>query len=983
MDAERWKLVETLYHRMASQPVEQWQQAFDEACSGDPELREELKSLLDAREDAGDFLSDETRGEVLGLVAALAAPSVGDTLGPYRILAEAGAGAMGRVYRALDTRLQREVALKILPPDWIHDEDRVARFRLEAIAASALNHPNILTIHDIGQAGEISFIASEWIEGVTLRERMSQRHPTLEETLDIAMQCARALGAAHRAGIVHRDIKPENIMIRPDGLVKVVDFGLARSGSELTGHQHLAGVTQSGIIGTPRYMSPEQARGEKLDARTDIFSLGAVLYEMTHRQPAFPGDTTAEVFASLLNSDAVVGSGAGLDAIVQKALQKDRENRYATIDELADDLSKLCEAPRPKVFRRVAYVVVAAILAAVAALYVLWPKLPPLSDKDRILLADFVNQTGDQVFDLTLKQGLAVQLDQSPLLDILSEESLQETLRLMRQPLDKPITATIAREVCQRQGLKAFVTGAIAPIGSHYVITLTAVDSQSGSTLARAQAEAAAKEQVLRALSRAASELREQLGESAPSLRKFDALPDVTTSSIEALRVYSLGRREAVKGNNLEAIRFLRRAIELDPNFAAAYRSLASAYVNAREPGLASEFAAKAYDLREHASERERLTIIDEYYGRVTGELDRRIETLRLYQNTYPRDPAPYNNLAVAYNALGRFDEAIQQSRVAIRFEPPAGNRWTVLGNSLMGLGRFDEAGEAFQQAIAKGRVSPSPHQGLFRVAFVKGDEPGMRREVQWADQGSAQNNALDWQSAAAAFHGQYSRSQQFTRRISESVAGSDAAGAAAGMIAQSAVRAAALGRCVDAKGNGRRALSLARDPLSLTRSALALAWCGQSGESTALIDELIRQYPLNTVVNRIWVPVIRAASALQRGDDESVEDGLRSVIPYEAAAEFWPLYLRGQAWLHLKKPVEAEAEFHKILDHRGQDPISPLYPLAKLGLARAAALRSDVALSQKLYGEFMADWKDADRDLPALVESLRAVSGQKAGFSN
>src|ERR1041385_7483527 len=313
MDAERWKLVETLYYRIASQPVEQRQQAFDDACSGDPELRDELESLFDAREDAGNFLSDETRGDVLGLAAAPAAPSVGDTLGPYRILAEAGAGAMGRVYRALDTRLQREIALKILPPDWIHDEDRVARFRLEAIAASALNHPNILTIYDIGQAGEISFIASEWIEGVTLRERMSRQRPAaLDETVDIAVQCARGLGAAHRAGILHRDIKPENIMIRPDGLVKVVDFGLARSGA----HQHSAGLTQSNIIGTPRYMSPEQARGETLDARTDIFSLGAVLYEMTHGQPAFPGDTPAEVFMNLLKLDAVIGSGNRLDAIL-------------------------------------------------------------------------------------------------------------------------------------------------------------------------------------------------------------------------------------------------------------------------------------------------------------------------------------------------------------------------------------------------------------------------------------------------------------------------------------------------------------------------------------------------------------------------------------------------------------------------------------------------------------------------------------------
>jgi len=981
MHPERWKLVEELYDRLVSQPEEQRRQALEEACSGDPELRSELESLLDAREDAGAFLSDEMRGEILALEPAPPAPAVGDTLGPYRILAEAGAGAMGRVYRAMDTRLEREVALKILPPDWNHDEDRVARFRVEAIAASALNHPNILTIHDIGREAEISFIASEWIAGMTLRERISQGALPLRETLDIAIQCAAALGAAHRAGIVHRDIKPENIMIRPDGLVKVLDFGLARTTH--SSHTRRPVATESGAItGTPRYMSPEQARGENLDSRTDIFSLGAVLYEMTHGSPAFPGVTIAEVFANLLKSDAAVDSGTGFDAILQKALQKDRETRYGSIDELEKDLRKfeLRRGLRPKVSWGIAAVVLALLLAAAATLYVFSHKPPLLSDRDTILLADFVNQTGDPVFDLTLEQGLAVQLEQSPRLDIFSEEGLRETLRLMRQPPDKPITAEIAREVCQRQGLKAYVMGAIAPIGSHYAITLTAVDSQSGGTLARVQAEAAAKEQVLRALSRAASELREKLGESVPSLQKFDALLDVSTSSLEALRVYSLGRRERVKGNNFEAIRFFRHAIELDSNFAAAHRSLAAAYSNSRQLGLASESAAKAYALREHASERERLSIMEEYYGQVTGEVDKRIEMLQLHQNIYPRDAASYNNLAVTYNTLGRFDEALQQSRVAVRFEPPVSNRWSVLGNSLIGLGRFDEASEAYQQALAKGLDSASFHRGLFRIAFVKGDEAGMTREVEWSVRRGMDYNALDWQGAAAASRGQHARSQQFTERISESATAGETAEAAAGMIAQAAVRASALGRCVDAKTHARRALSIEQNPLSLTRSALALAWCGQLGEATMLVNELIRQYPLNTVVHRIWLPVIRAAIALKGGDAQAAENGLRST-PYEAAAEFWAQYLRGHALLNLEKAGEAEAEFRKILDHRGQDPISPLYPLAKFGLARAAALQHDTARSQELYREFLADWKDADRDLPVPAESLRAVNGPKAAL--
>src|SRR5439155_11987989 len=395
----------------------------------------------------------------------------------------------------------RKAALKLLPLRFTGDAERLKRFEQEARAVVGLNHPNIVTVYEIGEEKSIHYIASELIEGETLRDSLTRGSLQLSEALDVAIQIASALIAAHRAGIVHRDIKPENIMIRPDGLVKVLDFGLARTTH--ASHTRRPVATESGAItGTPRYMSPEQARGEKLDSRTDIFSLGAVLYEMTHGRPAFPGVTIAEVFANLLKSDAVVDSGTGFDAILQKALQKDRETRYGSIDELEKDLRKfeLRRGLRPKVSWGIAAVFLAVVLAAAATLYLFSHKPPLLSDRDTILLADFVNQTGDPVFDLTLEQGLAVQLEQSPRLDIFSEEGLRETLRLMRQPPDKPITAEIAREVCERQGLKAYVMGTIAPIGSHYAITLTAVDIQSGGTLVRVQAEAAAKEQVLRAL---------------------------------------------------------------------------------------------------------------------------------------------------------------------------------------------------------------------------------------------------------------------------------------------------------------------------------------------------------------------------------------------------------------------------------------------------------------------------------------------------
>ena len=983
MEPERWTLLETIYDRVVSEPAERRRQLLDDACSGDPELRAELESLLNARDDAGGFLSEEMRVEVLQLGAAPPTPAVGETLGPYRLLAEAGAGGMGRVYRALDTRLEREVALKVLPPEWTHDASRVARFRREAIAASALNHPNILTVHDLGESGDLSFIVSEWIDGITLRERLSRGPLPVPETLDIARQCVAALGAAHHAGIVHRDIKPENIMIRADGLVKVVDFGLARTDAarEPDREPPHRNAHDSDITGTPRYMSPEQARGEPLDRRTDIFSLGAVLFEMTYGRPVFPGATPSEVFASLLDPQPVATSGSPLDAILERALRKDRDTRYGTIGQLAGDLDAMSTSGRPwkNVAQRVAMAAVAASLLAAAGLWRWSSVSPPLSDSDSILLADFVNETNDPVFDLTLKQGLAVQLEQSPRLDIFPEEESRATLRLMRRSPDEPVTAPVAREICQRKGVKAFVVGTIAPLGNHYVMTLTATDTQSGRTIARVQAEANAKEAVLRALSRAASDLREKLGESVGSLRKFDALLDATTPSLDALRSYSLGRHERVKGNTVEAIRLFRHAIELDPNFASAYYGLAIGYVNTRQPALAAEAGARAYALRGHASERERLSITQEYYGRVTGEVDKRIETLRLHRTLYPRDGSASSNLAVAYNTVGRFDEALPHTRTGARLEPLSSSKFAVLGNTLIRLGRFDEAADVYRQAAAGGFDSPSFHQGLFRIAFVKDDQAGMSREVEWAVRKGLESNAAAWQGAAAAARGQFQQSRRFLRGIVDAVNDADADGSAAGLLAQGAARQAALGKCDDVRATTKQALSIERNSLSMTMSGLALAWCGHVVDATRLVDGMIRERPRDTVVNGLWVPVIRAATALQQGDAQRAADGLRSAVKYEAAGEFWPQYLRARALLRLQRLPEATTELRKILDHREQDPISPLYPLATFELARAAALRGDVAHSQQLYREFLATWKDADRDLSPLAEALRAVSGPAA----
>jgi serine/threonine protein kinase len=502
MDSNRWKRIEEIYHALLSQPPERRAAELAMACS-DAAMRDELESLLAAREEAGNFLSLSMRGQVLSGAIETPLPVPGESLGSYHILAEAGAGAMGQVYRALDTRLEREVALKVLPPYFARDSERVTRFRVEARAASALNHPNIVTIYDIGEAADTLFIATEWIDGATLRERIAVGQLPFEDMVDIAKQCAAGLGPAHRAGIIHRDIKPQNIMIRSDGLVKLLDFGLARMDGAAGGSPT---ATASGtVLGTPRYMSPEQAKGQKLDARTDVFSLGVVLYEMAHGHPAFPGDTAAEVFAELLSPSPVAASssGSGLDPVRTKALQKDPEKRYQTIDALAEDLrvlgldGRVAVVPEHRRKRRLTWLAAGAaaavLLVAAAVLYAPWRRQPVLSDSDTILLADFVNQTGDPVFDVTLKEGLAVQLEQSPRLDVFPDDRVRARLRSMRRSPEDPITPQVAREICQREGLKALVTGAIAPLGSHYGITLTAIDSLSGNTLAQVQVEAQAK----------------------------------------------------------------------------------------------------------------------------------------------------------------------------------------------------------------------------------------------------------------------------------------------------------------------------------------------------------------------------------------------------------------------------------------------------------------------------------------------------------
>lgn len=961
-----------------------------------------------------------------------------EAISHYRIIRKLGSGGMGEVYLAEDIRLGRRVALKLLSDQFAADEDRLRRFEQEARAASALNHPNIITIHEVGLENSTRFITTEYIEGETLRQHISRKRMSLSEVLDAAIQMAGALAAAHQAGIVHRDIKPENIMLRPDGYVKVLDFGIVKLTEEFADQRQaatdaptqdttvLVKTESNAVLGSPSYMSPEQARGLTIDERTDIFSLGVVLYEMIAGRRPFSGTTASDVIVSILDrtpppiKDFASDLPEEMEYIVAKALRKDREERYQNARDLIQDLravkqrldfeaelqrstregpvftskfSHAFETTKQLAVRSeemagrttssaeyiitelkhhkktvALFVVVAAIVTAVVLFY--FNKPQPLTERDTILIADFANTTGDPVFDGTLKQALAVQLEQSPFLNIFSDERVRETLRYMNRQPDERLTIPIAREIAARQGLKAMLFGGISSLGSNYVITLEAMNSQTGDVVAREQVEAERKEQVLKALGSAASSLREKLGESLPTIKRFDApIEQATTSSLEALKSYSLGYEQQSRARYLEAIPFYRRAIEMDPNFALAHTQLAVAYDNSRQPEMAAEYAAKAFELRARVSEREKLYISWRYYSGTTRELDKAIEVLELWKQTYPRDVVPPNSLSFYYSQIGQYERAIEEARLAIELNPSRPQPYSNLGLALMGSNRLDEAQAVYERALSQNLDSTGYHWGLYSIGFIRGDTELMRKQVEWLAGKPNEFEAVSWEAKSAAAQGQMARYHELSRRAIEMAQSRDLGEVAGQFAARAELRDAMAGNCdkqaTDAAGFPRS------NPATIDR-ALALALCGEVAGAQSLIEEQARRFPKDTILNMIWLPTIRGAMELRRNDPARAIQLLQQTVNYEMgyAAGFWPVYIRGQAYLRQRAGQRAAAEFQKILDNRGAGMDSNLYPLAHLGLARAAAIAGDTGQSRKSYEEFFALWKDADPAIPVLKEA-------------
>jgi tetratricopeptide (TPR) repeat protein len=1027
MTPERWQQIRDLLHSAMRLEFADRSAYLDTHCEGDPALRRDLDSFLAAEHEIRtDFLESPALGHVTPCDEDRSpkALTAGTRLGPHEVVALLGAGGMGEVYRARDTRLDRTVAIKILPSHLSSDLLRRQRFDREARAISVLQHPNICTLYDLGREGDIDYLVMEFLEGETLASRLKQGSLPLELTLRYGAEIADALDAAHRRGIIHRDLKPANIFVTTHGECKVLDFGLAKLDEEGSFSESLklpdvlTGMGQA--LGTVAYMSPEQARGEALDSRTDVFSLGVVLYEMATGKLPFAGRTSAVVFKAILDETPRAPTQLNaklpkrLDEIVGRALEKDQHQRYPSAAELRSDLNLLKRdydleqagdgvIDQSPTARQPVRLPVAGATRGVAARITGWVRgwngvlatrmgiatllvisgiwwhsrlQPRLTGQESIMIGNFTNTTADTTFDNTLEQALAVQLQQSPFLNIVSDQQIQETLKEMGQTPIARLTGGLALEVCQRLDARVELTGSIAALGQHYVIGLNAVRCATGSILAREQEVSSGKEQVLETVAKLGSSIRRKLGESLGSIERFNSpLERATTPSLDALKAYSVGiELHDKKADVSGSIPFFQHAVELDPNFAIAYLALAKANMSLRNTDLVRRYTTKAYDLRERVIERERMSITTSYDSDITGDLHKTIEDAMLWTQTYPQDRDPHFSLSLAYCALGQWDKALNEAREILTMESRSGAGYVDAVFVYTNLGRLDEAQSLYEEAVKKGLDSGYLHLNLYLLGFIRNDGALMAQQSDWANGKEGFEHMIRSAEAdSAAYTGHLGMARELSERAI-TLAGRDREPDSAGSWrAAAALREAMFGNPEHASRDATLAIAASDLKEVQAAAALSLAYGGNTARSQALVDSLARRFPQDTLVQFIYLPLVHATIEMKRGRPDRAIKILDPVSTYElgSPAFIWlnpyAMFIRGEAYLAIHDSRNAVEQFQKILAHREIVQNLPMGALAHLGLARSYALSNDTAKARGAYQDFLTLWKNADASIPIL----------------